>query len=94
MIRVVAKSIVPIDKQEEYRKIVSELVAMSRSEKGCISYGLFKDRDNPKILTILEEWKDEDSLERHSSTDHFKRIVPVLGKLRDGNDVHVYIPVG
>lgn len=93
MIRVVAKSIVPIDKQEEYRKIVSELIAMSRSEKGCISYGLFKDRDNPEILTILEEWKDEDSLERHSATDHFKRIVPALGKLRDGNDVHVYIPV-
>jgi quinol monooxygenase YgiN len=93
MIRVVAKSTVAIEKQDEYKKLAAELVTKSREEEGCIFYGLFRDRDDARILTTLEEWKDEDSLRTHSETIHFRKIVPALGKLREANEIHVYMPV-
>ncbi|MCM3570303.1 putative quinol monooxygenase [Neobacillus mesonae] len=91
MIKVVAKGkLKPDVKAEEYIRISRELVAETRKEEGCISYALFEELNDPSIFTMLEEWENEEALEKHNQTEHMKRIIPELSKLRESMEVNIY----
>jgi len=91
MIRVVAKGkLKPEVKVEEYLELARELVSETRKEEGCIYYALHQDIKDPSVVTMLEEWVDEESLNQHGKSKHVQRIVPALGKLRESIEVNVY----
>jgi quinol monooxygenase YgiN len=91
MIRVVAKGkLKPEVQVEEYLKQARELVSETRKEEGCIYYALHQDIKDPSIVTMLEEWVDEEALNQHGKSEHVLRIVPELGKLRESIEVNVY----
>ncbi|NSB12756.1 putative quinol monooxygenase [Clostridium beijerinckii] len=91
MIKIVAKSVIKNEQIEKYLKLAKELVDKSRKEEGCISYGLFQDINDSSIFTFIEEWKDEEAINLHNNSEHFTRIVPLLGELRVGNgEVNLY----
>lgn len=91
MIRVVAKGkLKPGVMVEDYVLLAKELVAETRKEKGCISYALHEEINDPTILTMLEEWADEEALELHNQSVHVLKIVPELRKLRESIEVNIY----
>lgn len=91
MIKVVAKcKLKPDVNVEEYLVQARELVAKTRKEEGCITYALHQDINDPSIITMLEEWADEEALNQHNKTEHVKSIVPELRKLRESTEVNVY----
>lgn len=91
MIRVVAKGkLKPEVKVEQYLEIARELVSETRKEEGCIYYALHQDIKDPSVVTMLEEWVDEEALNQHGKSEHVQRIVPELGKLRESIEVNVY----
>lgn len=92
-IHVVAKSVVPVDRQEEYKVLAQRLVEMTRKEKGCISYSLYQGKDDPEVLTFLEVWQDMEHLEAHFKTPHFTEIVPELEKIRKKGEVDLYTEI-
>ena len=85
MITIIAKSVILDGMKERFKELISELITESRKENGCISYNLFEDMNNKNILTIIEEWEDEKSIENHNKSDHFNRIRPLLSKFREGS---------
>ncbi|MEL7649413.1 MAG: putative quinol monooxygenase [Sedimentibacter sp.] len=90
MIKVVAKGIYLEGKADEAITMYDELVKKTREEKGCISYSLFRDVNNPDILTMIEEWESVEDLEAHKISEHFTRIVPKIGALRKSAELNVY----
>jgi len=90
MIQVVAKALVKENQIEEYKAVASELIDMTRMEKGCLSYELFQDRDDPRIMSFIERWQDMETLEEHFQTEHFKRLVPQLKDLRISSELNIY----
>ncbi|NOW06259.1 putative quinol monooxygenase [Clostridium beijerinckii] len=91
MIKIVAKSVIKTEQVENYLTLAKELIDKSRKEEGCISYGLFQDINDISIFTFIEEWKDEKAINLHNNSEHFTRIVPLLGELRVGNgEVNLY----
>jgi len=87
MINVVAVGHVKSECVEEYKKIASELVAETKKESGCLGYDLFQDVDCETTLTFLESWESQAHLDAHMQSGHFKRIVPLLDKLKQpGNE--------
>lgn len=82
MVKLVVKNLVEEDKFEEYTKLFKELAEETRKEDGCIKYELYQDDEDSRILTMIEEWESKEVLEKHMNTEHFIRIVPMLGKLR------------
>jgi hypothetical protein len=44
---------------------VQKLVNETVKEEGCIEYGLYQELSNSDVLTFLEEWRDENSLDEH-----------------------------
>lgn len=71
--------------EEERRKplveLATELVELSLHDKGCISYDLFGSLTVDNHLMICETWEDQESLDAHMASEHFKRIVPRLHEL-------------
>lgn len=91
MIKVVAKGkLKPEVNVEEYIILARELVAETRKEEGCITYALHQDINDPSIVTMLEEWVDEEALNQHNKTEHVIRIVPGLRNLRESTEVNIY----
>ncbi|AZU62705.1 putative quinol monooxygenase [Neobacillus mesonae] len=91
MIKVVAKAkLKPEVNPEDYIMLARELVAETRKEKGCISYALHEDINDPTIFTMLEEWENEQALEQHNQTAHMVRIIPELKKLRESGELNIY----
>lgn len=71
-IRVVAKCHVKPEKVQEFLGLCKKLVDETVKEEGCIEYGLYQELQNPEILTFLEEWRDESSIDAHMKSNHFK----------------------
>lgn len=91
MLRVVAKGKLKPDVQkEEYIKIARELVTETNKEEGCISYVLHEDIKDPTVVTMIEEWVDEEALDQHNRSEHVRTIVPELRKLRESTEINLY----
>jgi quinol monooxygenase YgiN len=90
MVKVVAKGYFYEGKTEEAIKLYEELVEKTRKEDGCISYCLLRDIEDDSILTMIEEWENKDALDKHMETEHFTRLVPIIGKLRKSSEVNIY----
>lgn len=91
MIKVVAKKLVNEGKVEEVIKLYEELVRETRKEEGCIKYELYQDEKDHRVLAVIEEWESKDALERHMNSEHFTRIVPMIGELAEKKkDMNIY----
>ncbi|WP_010283707.1 putative quinol monooxygenase [Bacillus timonensis] len=91
MIKVVCKiKLKPEVSVEEYISIASEVITETRKEKGCITYTLNQDINDPSIISMLEEWEDEETLNQHNQSKHVLEIVPELKKLRESTELNLY----
>ncbi|EKN62639.1 antibiotic biosynthesis monooxygenase [Neobacillus bataviensis LMG 21833] len=75
---------------EEYLKIAREVISETRKEKGCITYTIHEDIHDPTILTMLEEWVNEEAINQHNQSEHVLKIVPELRKLRESTEINLY----
>lgn len=90
MIKIVAKNYIKKDKKDDFLKLAKELIIESRKEAGCIAYDIYESIDG-LCLTFIEEWKDEEAIKSHNSSNHFITIVPQLAEFLDGEmDVTLY----
>lgn len=78
MLKLVAKFIVKEDRIEEFKKYAKEIVSETRQEKGCISYQLFQDVNDKKILTFIEEWENLEAINNHNNSNHITELLPKL----------------
>lgn len=83
MIKIIVRNKIKEGRKDEFLALVKELVEESRKEEGNIAYGLWQDRNDPDILTFVEDWKDQGSIDEHNAAEHFKRIVPRMLELVD-----------
>ncbi len=90
MVKVVAMNKVMEDKITTVIELYEELVLETRKETGCITYELYQDEKEAAVLTIIEEWEDKDALDKHMKSEHFQRIVPMVGKYVVENALNIY----
>lgn len=90
MILIVAKSIIKKEYIKEYKDLVKELIEKSRKEEGNISYDLHQDINNPQAFVFVEYWKDIESIEAHNNSEHFKKIIPEINKIRESVEATRY----
>ena len=91
MIKVVCKiKLKPEASVEEYITLAREVVVETRKERGCITYTLNQDINDPSIISMLEEWEDEEALNEHNKSKHVLEIVPELKKLRESTELNLY----
>jgi len=80
-LRVIVRFKARPDKVNELLSVLSSLVEPTRKELGCLSYELLQHNEVPTDLTLVEEWQNENALELHIATKHFKDAMTKLPKL-------------
>ena len=74
MITVVAKLPIKEGKMEEALGEFKGLMSKVAKEEGTVLYSLNKEKSNPNTLVVVEQYKDKDAFNLHSSTPHFKEF--------------------
>lgn len=91
MIKVVAKAKLKQDVNiEEYLELQKKVIDETRKEQGCISYVIHQDINDPAILTMIEEWTDEEAITKHDQSEHVLKMVPELRKQRESTEINRY----
>ena len=69
---------------EDYLAAKREMVQKSQAEEGCISYTMNAVKDQPNIVALLEIWQNENALELHKNSEHFKTLLPIGSEFVEG----------
>ena len=56
-------------------------------EKGNIFYQISKDRDEPLTYIDMEHYIDQESVDLHGKSDHFRAAGPKLGECIEGRPI-------
>lgn len=84
MVHVVAKNYIKAGKTEEFISAAKQLVKeTNEKDSGCIRYELFQDLSNPQVLTIMEEWENQEALDKHMAAKHFKELTAAFAELAE-----------
>lgn len=59
-------------KEKDLRKELKKAVAPSRAEAGCLEYVLYESEAQDGVFIFSEKWKDEEAVQQHIQTDHYK----------------------
>lgn len=81
MIRVVAKFELKQGNLDTALEIANKLIKLTREEQGCVHYDLVQSDKNSDSIAILEAWESNEALNNHSSSEHFKDLVPKIASL-------------
>lgn len=92
MIKVVAQNYIKADKVEEFIVLAEKLVQATRkNDAGCIRYELLQEVENPQILTMLEEWEDQEALNQHAASRHCKEVASRFADFMEKPaEMHIY----
>lgn len=61
---------VPPQNIDRFRPHMETMLAKSRAEDGCIAYSYAVDVEDPGLIRVFEEWRDEAALQAHFATPH------------------------
>jgi quinol monooxygenase YgiN len=74
MILIVAGTVrIPPQNLEAFRGHISEMLAASRAEPGCVEYSYAIDVEDPGLVRVFEVWRDRADLVSHFQSDHMAR---------------------
>jgi quinol monooxygenase YgiN len=78
MIVVVGRVRTDADRREELIRVGQAVAAASRTEPGCITYRIYEDIEVPNDFVFVEEWEDDEALQRHFATPHIAQFMGAI----------------
>jgi len=78
---VVARITARQDKVEQVKQKLTELIAPTRAEPGCIRYVLHQSIDDECSFLFLEEWTSRTALDEHLAKPHLQAFVAASKEL-------------
>lgn len=80
-VEVIADLRAQVGKEAEVEAVLAEVAVPSREEEGCIEYGFYRDRADATRILAFEIWANQDALNFHFETEHFKAAIGKLESL-------------
>lgn len=72
-------------KAEKLSDALQALVPLARAEKGCRSYDLYQQEDNPHHFVVTMCWDSREAYTHHEHTSHIQDFVDQFDKVLYGN---------
>lgn len=88
-----AISYIKPERRDEFVALVVEQIENSRREAGSIHYTCGEDLSEPGAFHWLQGWTDYEAWVAHEATEHNKRFLARLERLRDvtrGTQAHMF----
>jgi quinol monooxygenase YgiN len=71
-------------KEQELREAIYILVPQALAEEGISIFRLHEDREVPGHFMLYERFKNQEAIESHFATEHFKVISDAAARLAQG----------
>jgi quinol monooxygenase YgiN len=82
MIVVVGRVVSDAARRDQLVHVGQAVARASREEDGCISYRVYQDSERENEFVFVEEWENQEALDRHFRTAHvaefMRDIMPTL----------------
>ena len=78
------------ENRDKVIELSKELVDSSLMDLGNIDYDVLASATDPSALMIYETWEDQSSLDAHSASSHFTRLVPQIQELAESMDIQQF----
>jgi quinol monooxygenase YgiN len=78
MVIATVKVLVPGEKLKEALQVVRLYLGPVCVQPGCISSRLYQDVNDPKALTLFEEWKSREDLDHHLRSNDYRKILALM----------------
>ena len=66
---------------EKFISLADIVVEQSNLEKGCLVYKLYQEAGNPSNFIFYEVYENQDAVDFHNSTQHFKAFIGQITEL-------------
>jgi quinol monooxygenase YgiN len=73
-LRVVAHLTARPDTVDQTREALLRLIESTRAEEGCVMYELMQNNGDATDFTFVEEWTDDESLDKHLESEHIRDL--------------------
>ena len=75
-----AKLKIKEDVRSDYLDLMNKLVQSSRQEPGNTFYSHYEDVAERNTFVVVENYKDQEAVQAHNHSDHFKAFSENIGK--------------
>ena len=75
-----AQVFIKSEKVDAFIAATKDLIEKSRAEEGCVSYSLYQDPQDKTKFLFFEVWKNQDAVDFHFATEHFRKFGETLGE--------------
>lgn len=90
MLVIIAQFTVPAAARSRLLEQLDQMDQASASEAGCIYYRHALDMSDPNRVILTEVWRNEDALQAHFETPHFKEFFETGKRLGVRSSVQQY----
>lgn len=63
------------------------IVLASNLEQGCLVYNLYQEVGDPASFIFYEEYENQEAIDFHNATNHFKTFIGQITEILDGTPV-------
>ena len=84
VIIVTGRAHVPAEQRARFIEVATAMCASSREDDGCRGYRVHEDVEQPDHFVFVEEWADEEALQRHFAQPHTGAFMRDLAGLLTG----------
>lgn len=78
---IIAKFFIKAGNVDAFKVAATEVIDNTRKEEGNIFYYLYQSVENPSEFIFYEKFKDQQSLDFHINTDHYKKFEDTFSKI-------------
>ncbi len=84
MIVVTGRARIPAANRARFIEIATEMCRRSREDEGCRGYRVYADLEQQEQYVFIEEWADEEALQKHFAQPHTGAFMSELPGLLAG----------
>ena len=68
-----------VERAEEFKILLRELLPDTRSYEGCLRVDVYQGHDNPGIIYLVEDWNSKEHQQKYQSWRNESGIAEVVG---------------
>lgn len=72
------KMSIPVEKQNDALRAIRSITEQTQDDPGCLSYCIYRDIGDEKILMLQSNWKDDETLDRHIRSKEYRNLLLIL----------------
>ena len=79
-----------LEKQTEVMQTLLSMIEPTENGKGCLSCHVFRDIEDKKALTLIEEWETREDLDDHIKSDKFSVLLGTKSLLCEPPQIEIH----